>query len=239
MMVEERTQPRNEKMIRIGIISDVHADARTLREALELMARMECDNILCAGDLVNYGQQPEEVIAILREHGVACIQGNHDRWTIDPILSPDAEMKFSTGTLEFLKTLPKSWSASIDGVSIAMRHGSSKSDMDGIHPDQVAGIELKRELEQADADVFIVGHTHIPFRLLTRRGIVINPGALLRETGPGREDEVYVYDPAVRKMVPVKGTGGGTFGVLELPAKRFTVRRASDGSEVEIVRKTF
>ena len=40
----------------------------------------------------------------------------------------------------------------------------------------------------------------------------------------------------LKKFVPTAEPVRGTFGVLELPARSFTVHRAEDGSEVEIAR---
>ena len=60
-----------------------------------------------------------------------------------------------------------------------------------------------------------VGHTHASFaRRLGLRGLVANPGALLRTSGWGG--------------IPAPGT----FGVLELPGCIWTVIRATDGTRV-------
>lgn len=44
---------------------------------------------------------------------------------------------------------------------------------------------------------------------------------------------MWLYDPSKETFVPRPAPGGGTFGILELPAKRFAVHRASDGEKVE------
>lgn len=67
---------------RLAIISDVHADVHALRDALAQIDKLKVDQILCCGDLVDYGLFPEETLTLLRERGVVAIRGNHDRWAI-------------------------------------------------------------------------------------------------------------------------------------------------------------
>ncbi|MBI2896497.1 MAG: metallophosphoesterase family protein, partial [Deltaproteobacteria bacterium] len=119
--------------------------------------------------------------------------------------------------VRFLDDLPPSWSRTIEGIRVVVWHARPGSDMDGVYPDDAAPADLLRLLKAADADVLIIGHTHVPFRLGTRRGLIVNPGSLLR-------------DPAVPMDIPT----GGTFGVLELPSLDFTVHTAVDGSPLDI-----
>lgn len=59
------------------ILSDIHSNIIAL-EAI-WAAEPDCDAIYCAGDLVDYGPYPREVLDWVRAHGVICVQGNHDR----------------------------------------------------------------------------------------------------------------------------------------------------------------
>ena len=203
-------------MARLGIISDVHGDVHALRDALDRMSSMGCGLILCAGDLVDYGLFPDETIELLRHEHVQVIRGNHDRWALSP--SALASATLSKRSQAFLRGLPRSWSDTIEGVRVAMHHASPGSDMLSIEPD-ASPEELAEWLGEARADVLIVGHSHLRLSMTSPRGLVINPGALLRDPGDGFEGS----------GVPAPGT----FGVLDLPARRFTVFRARDGHEVE------
>jgi predicted phosphodiesterase len=42
---------------RIAIISDVHGDLHALQDALRKIERLRCDEIVCAGDLVDFGRR--------------------------------------------------------------------------------------------------------------------------------------------------------------------------------------
>ena len=59
----------------LAFISDVHSNL----EALEAVLKDIGGKVTyCLGDSVGYGASPNEVIALLRKEGVACILGNHD-----------------------------------------------------------------------------------------------------------------------------------------------------------------
>jgi hypothetical protein len=62
--------------MRYLILSDIHANATALEAALEA-AKGRWDKVLCLGDVVGYGPDPNEVIDKVRELGATTIRGNH------------------------------------------------------------------------------------------------------------------------------------------------------------------
>ena len=90
-------------------------------------------------------------------------------------------------------------------------HARPHDDMKGTDPD-VSDDEASTLPERAACDVLFVGHTHLAFARIPGRRMICNPGALLR-------------DPAEPRHVPTLGT----FGVLELPVRTFTIRNATRG----------
>lgn len=238
-------------MTRLAIISDVHADVHALLDALAQAERIGCEVIVCAGDIVDYGLFPQETIELLIDRGLPCIRGNHDRWAVGrgradaPHATLEGEPRDASGwdltpaALRYLAERPLTWDSVIDGTRVAVRHGTPRSDMDGIYPDQVTIDDARRWLEDAGADVLLVGHTHIPFALsVLGGGLIANPGALLRSPAERQESSAWIFDPDRGTFVPGPAPGGGTFGVLELPARHFKVLRASDGEEVDVARST-
>ncbi|MCW2243938.1 metallophosphoesterase family protein [Azospirillum canadense] len=65
--------------MRLGILSDIHANVEALRAALADMESAGVERIVCLGDIVGYNTDPSACIALLREAGALCIAGNHDR----------------------------------------------------------------------------------------------------------------------------------------------------------------
>ena len=219
---------------RLAIFADVHADAAALRDALDRIDEMGCDAVVCAGDLVDYGTEPDATLSLLRERGIPCIRGNHDRWANGPAAATRA-WDVSPESLAFLQSLPAAWDTERDGVRIALHHGTPRSDMRGIYPRYTTPGELRDLLDEANADILLVGHTHIPFRIGLGDRRILNPGALLRAPGPRMAGRPLLFDPAQRRFVPGPGPAGGTFGVLDLPSRDFRVFRAADGTEAPLV----
>lgn len=207
---------------RLAVVSDVHADVHALIDALAAIDRLGCDAIVCCGDIVDYGLFPDETIALLVERGVRAVRGNHDRWAIASGSDHGGGFDLDPASRRFLVSLPASLQLELEGVRVAIHHDSPRGDMDGILPEELDGPAARQHLDNARADVLLVGHTHVAFCVeIEGGGVVANPSALLRAPAEGADNP-----PAT-----------GAFGVLELPARRFTVHRAVDGAEVSIIRR--
>ncbi len=147
--------------MKLAITTDVHADVHALRDALAQIERLGCDEIVCAGDLLDWGRFPERTIALLQERRIPTIRGNHDRWAVSEGHDTSG-WDLTPRAFAFLEGLPASWTRTIDDVRVAVWHARVKSDMKGIYPDAPA-TELASQLDRAEADVLVVGHTHLPF----------------------------------------------------------------------------
>jgi predicted phosphodiesterase len=66
--------------MRVLIISDIHANLAAMGAVLD-DARGQWEQIWCLGDLVGYGPDPNECVALLREHDHLALCGNHD-WAV-------------------------------------------------------------------------------------------------------------------------------------------------------------
>ena len=215
---------------RLGVISDIHGDLGALQQALAHFDRLGVDQVVCAGDVVDGGDQPEQVIALLRERGIPTIMGNHDRWALarhdsgEPEHAGDARpLYMSPDSISWLASLPKVWRRTIEGVRVVMVHGTPSSDMDGIYPN-TPGSELERMLERAEADVMVCGHTHVPLvRHVAGGRLAINAGALWR--GAEGAGQAMLLDPSGGRSRLAEGPQSGCYGVLELPSKRWTLHQ--------------
>ncbi len=165
---------------KIGLISDVHASCTPLQEALSLFRREQVDQIICAGDIAGYFEELEPTIDLLLEYECASITGNHDQ----AYVASHAD-ETETKPYRFLNALPETLEYEIEGRSIyvvhahppASQHGGIKLlDVEGeLIPEQMAYWE--RQLEDANWDVLIVGHTHQVFTETLGDVLVVNPGS--------------------------------------------------------------
>jgi predicted phosphodiesterase len=68
--------------LRYLVISDIHANWEALEAVLEA-AKGQYEQILCCGDLIGYGADPNAVVEWTRENCRTVIRGNHDRAGVD------------------------------------------------------------------------------------------------------------------------------------------------------------
>ena len=103
--------------MKIAVMSDIHGNLEALDAVLEDVYSQGIEKIVCIGDLIGYGPNPEEVIQKVRQVNVCCTIGNHElgilfklerKW-FNPIarkgLSLTEEL-LSPGSLDFIAGLP-------------------------------------------------------------------------------------------------------------------------------------
>lgn len=175
--------------MRLGVISDVHADLYGLLAALRVFRREGVERVLCAGDLVDRGAEGDEVVRIIRQGRVICVRGNHDsdaadnqawlRQHGDPSSPALQRRLLSDETLDYLSRLPPRLGFSCCGLRVRLAHGAPWSDMVYIFPNSPYAL-LGRAAREAQADVLILGHTHIPMWVGVEGVWIANPGSVCR-----------------------------------------------------------
>jgi len=65
--------------MRTAIISDLHSNREALEAVLGHIRSQGIDDIVCLGDVVGYGPEPEICVDLVREHTNWCLMGNHDQ----------------------------------------------------------------------------------------------------------------------------------------------------------------
>ncbi len=105
--------------MRLAVLSDIHGNLDAFREVLRDMNRFRVDQVICLGDAIGYGPQPEETIRLIRERAIASVMGNHEMAVVKPRLqewfNPDAQDSIritqtllSAETLLYIRGLPSS-----------------------------------------------------------------------------------------------------------------------------------
>jgi len=166
----------------IGIISDPHGCLVGLRAALDWLEAEGVETIACAGDVANFGPQPNECISLLIERKVACTQGNCDRNLLLPHPTPrptsERNRQLSQinnwGKLQ-LTEFSREWLASLPprlepAPGVLIVHGGI-DDLDEI-VDHDADLDFPQGIS-----VVVAGHLHRPFINPTRGGTWVNAGS--------------------------------------------------------------
>ena len=64
--------------MKIAIISDIHGNLEALNSVYADIQQNDVDNLVCLGDMVGYGPEPEAMINFVVEKGIGSVAGNHE-----------------------------------------------------------------------------------------------------------------------------------------------------------------
>ncbi len=154
--------------MRLGVIADVHANLSALRRALDLLDREGVDDVMCLGDLVGYGPQPNEVVDAIAERNIRTVAGNHDLVAagIDPMersgAGARATLEWTRDALSgdaraFLAQLPRTVEPVEDVVAA---HGSLDDPWRYVRRTPDALEQIGALTEAGRGQILLVGHTH-------------------------------------------------------------------------------
>lgn len=210
-----------------GIIADIHSNLEALEVVLSALKK--CDKIICAGDVVGYGPNPNEVIDLLQTHKVLSVAGNHDKAAVyrhsTQYFNDNAKIAIqwtqnvlSKKSKDYLIGLPLI--ARQEDMQIA--HGSLRSPLDE-YIDSIA--KALPTFSWMRSRLCFVGHTHKPIFI----------GRDLDGNFEGRdlndEDEIMVDD--YEKIIINAGSVGqprvadkrACFGIYNDKTKIFSLRK--------------
>ncbi|HDI12594.1 MAG TPA: metallophosphoesterase [Hadesarchaea archaeon] len=172
--------------MRIGLIADVHSNLQAFRAVLEDMPKL--DRIICAGDLVGYATEPNEVVNLAKSKRLLAVMGNHDYAALtrdvrgfNPIAAEAAVWtadKLTPENVKFLSNLPDRLELKLGGYRIYVVHGSPRNPLGEYVFPEIPNHELARIVQDLDADVIVLGHTHVPMKRMILGKLVINPGGV-------------------------------------------------------------
>jgi predicted phosphodiesterase len=152
--------------MRIAVLSDIHANLEAFKAVLADIDELSVKQIVCLGDSIGYGPDPEETVLLLRRRGIPSVLGNHEAALLDDEarhwFNPQAKCALeltgrllSADSLGWLKTLPRF--LVIAGARFV--HGFPPDDV-STYLFEKSEDELLEELTRMEEPVCFVGHTH-------------------------------------------------------------------------------
>jgi predicted phosphodiesterase len=178
---------------RLAAIGDVHAEDGRLGVALDSIARLSVDAIVCTGDIVDGHGDANRCCTLLLDANVQCVRGNHDRWLFTGILrdidGATALTTLTTTSRSFLSQVPATIELPVLGGLALLCHGIGPYDLEKITEfDTDYSLRVNRTLQEVMAAgkyrLMINGHSHT--RLIRRVAslTIINAGTLC-QSDPG------------------------------------------------------
>jgi len=159
----------------------VHANLPAFEAVLDDIRAEGVDEVWNLGDLVGYGAQPDECVALAAEHCDLCLVGNHDLVVLGKLDMAD----FSAGaaaaaqwTRERIGREALDFLSGLEPVdeerSIGLYHASPR---DPVWEYVTEVHQARAALEDCRAPLTLIGHTHVPFAWrLTTDGAIESVG---------------------------------------------------------------
>jgi len=200
----------------VAVLSDIHANRHAFEAVLASSTRVGADEVWCLGDLVGYGAEPDECVALAAQHTDVCLAGNHDLAVTGELpmheFSPSAALAarwtqdvIGNESLAFLESLRPS----SERAGIALYHGSPR---DPIWEYVLSALLAELCLDTFDDKVGLIGHSHVALSFWRpdngvatgepRRGgheLDLNPGRWL--LNPGSVGQPRDGDPRAAWML--------------------------------------
>jgi predicted phosphodiesterase len=187
------------KLMRIGLIADIHGNWVALEMVLAELTRERVDQIVCLGDVAVLGPEPAAVMARLRELGCPVVMGNTDAWLLDGSPAgddPDSRRmaaltiwcrdRLGVADLAAVRSFQPTVTVALDAArQLLCCHGSPRS-FDDVIAATTPDAEVADMLAGHSAAILAGGHTHV--QLLRRQGElqIVNAGSVgLPGVGPG------------------------------------------------------
>ena len=171
--------------MKVLVISDVHANLEALEEVLN---HTSFDEVLFAGDLVDYGPNPVEVFDLLNYVRSKRVVGNHD---VAASLGVDCRSSVATYTasvttreaitrklltskhLRVLGKADRKLNIEYEGMRVQIVHAAPGDELY-----RYVSKEEASSLNMGGADLLVLGHTHQAYEVRSNGVWVINPGSV-------------------------------------------------------------
>ncbi len=153
--------------MRIAIISDIHSNLEALHTALKIIDKKNVDELVCLGDIVGYGANPNECAEIVRKRTPHVLLGNHDAAALDLSLTESfnryarvaAEWTHETLTAEnvnYLNNLPMTFV--LDDLLFVHSSPYEPEEWHYI----LSPYDAKQNFLTFKQKICFVGHSHVP-----------------------------------------------------------------------------
>lgn len=177
----------------LAVLGDIHGNTPALKAVLEDIESIGILSIFHTGDCVCGQLGSKNVIDLLKEYNVIGVQGEWDHRLVRYIRKRKTQAKklsevelewleqayqeCGSGYIEFLGSLPRTYKTTIDGIDIAICHGTINSQRESLGAgDEDHKFNRQRELEPAR--IIVTGRTHEAFEKRLGDTLFVNPGSV-------------------------------------------------------------
>ncbi len=151
--------------MRVAIVSDIHGNRHAFEAVLDAVGESDCQELWCLGDLVGYGADPDECVALAREHAAVCLAGNHDlgvRGTIPLEQFSRGAALAATWTQEQIRPETRAYLDTLEpqklDEAVGLYHASPR---DPVWEYVLSPLQAELCLDVQVQRVSLIGHSHV------------------------------------------------------------------------------
>jgi diadenosine tetraphosphatase ApaH/serine/threonine PP2A family protein phosphatase len=203
----------------VALLGGVYANHLALEAVLADARVRGVERVYCLGDLGGFGPHPDRVFPLLRDAGVACVQGNYDVSVgrgladcgcgyTDPRDNHFARVSYqytvrntSAANRRWLAALPAALRLTLGDHRVLLAHGSPRQVNEFLWESTTPTGLLERLCDVHETDVLGVTHTGLKWqRALPSGRLAVNVGAIGRPENDGTPAVWYTIltaDPEV------------------------------------------
>jgi len=215
--------------MRYGLISDIHANLEALEAVLAALQKESVEEILCLGDVIGYGPNPNECVKLVQQHAAVCLIGNHDEASLGRV---DLEL-FNYMARQAIEWTTEQLTEESTAYLHALPYTRSYGDFMIVHasPDEPRRWNYILNLEDAaqgfdgfTEQICFIGHSHTPWV------IPLPPDGRMRVL----HDYPLLVKENHRYLINIGSVGqprdripDAAFGILDTAPLQYTLKRVS------------
>jgi predicted phosphodiesterase len=153
--------------MRIAVISDIHSNLEALEKTLDLISTSNVHEIVCLGDIIGYGANPNECLTLLRSTTRHILLGNHDKAAVDladmeyfnlhaRVAAEWTHNELNAEHHDFIRKLPLS--LTLDGLLFVHSSPYESSQWHYV----ITETDARENFSFFDTPICFVGHSHVP-----------------------------------------------------------------------------
>jgi predicted phosphodiesterase len=171
--------------MKYALISDIHGNLEALQKAFEIIDEKKVDSIICLGDSVGYGSNPNECLDIIKPRCEIIVAGNHDYAAINKTDITYFNSYARASAYWTSKKLTKENAEYLDNLPLVV----TKEDVTFVHAspinpeewDYILSIyEAQHQFNGFKNQICFIGHSHLPI-IFTNEGEILKDKATLHD----------------------------------------------------------
>ena len=215
--------------MRTAIISDIHSNLEALSAVLYDIETLNIDEVICIGDVIGYGPNPNECINLVSKKCPDILLGNHDAAALDTLSTQNFNINAKRAIEWTNEQLTPDSRSFIEGLPMVKINGEKTF----VHstPYEPKMWYYITSVEEAafnfqffNTKFCFVGHTHIPITISIDKNLNINVSQE-EFIDFDKDDDTHYLINVGSVGQPRDRNPKASYGVLDMEANTFTIRR--------------